>query len=83
MSKWKHRDEGKRVSKSVVRQKTTEELREAKKFLAGLLDLRKAEKLKKTYINGTKTAISTTDNGKIYVDYRMDGSSTGRLSCAA
>ena len=83
MSKWKHRDEGKRVSKSVVRQKTTEELRAAKDFLSALLDLRKAEKLKKTYINGTKTALSTTENGKIYVDYRMDGTSTGRLSCAA
>lgn len=83
MSKWKHRDEGKRVSKSVVRQKSTQELREARDFLSGLLNLRKAEKLKKTYINGTKNALETTQNGKIYVDYRMDGTSTGRLSCAA
>lgn len=83
MSKWKHRDEGKKISKSVVREKSTQDLKEAKKFLSGLLELRKSEKLKRTYINGTKNALETTGNNKVYVDYRLDGTATGRLSCAA
>lgn len=83
MSKWQHRDEGKKVSKSVVAAKTTEELKESKKFLKGLLDLRKSEKLAKTYIQGTKKAIAYNEKNKVFVDFRFDGTTTGRLSCAA
>ena len=83
MSKWQHRDEGKKVSKSVVASKTTEELKESKKFLKGLLDLRKSEKLEKTYIQGTKKAIAYNEKNKVFVDFRFDGTTTGRLSCAA
>ena len=54
MGKWNYRDESKKISQSVLREKTTEELKEAKKFINGLLSLKKAEKLHKTYINGTK-----------------------------
>jgi len=82
-AKWKHRDEGKKISKSVVRSKTTEELRTASNFISSLLDLRKAEKLQKTYIHGTEKALAYTDTGRLYVDYRLDGTATGRLSCAA
>ena len=81
--KWQHRDEGKKISKSVIASKTTLELREAKVFIKGLLDLRKSQKLEKTYIKGTQTALDYTGNGKVYVDYRLDGTTTGRLSCAA
>ena len=83
MGKWQHRDEGKKVSKSVVASKTTEDLVEAKKFLKGLLDLRKSEKLTKTYIDGTKNAIAYNERNKVFVDFRFDGTATGRLSCAA
>ena len=83
MSKWQHRDEGKRISKSVVASKTKAELVEAKKFLKGLLDLRKSEKLTKTYIEGTKNAIAYNEKNKVFVDFRFDGTATGRLSCAA
>lgn len=83
MSKWQHRDEGKKVSKSVISSKTTEQLQESKKFLKGLLDLRKSEKLAKTYIQGTKKAIAYNERDKVYVDFRFDGTTTGRLSCAA
>ena len=82
-AKWKHRDEGKKISKSVVLSKTTEELRTASDFLSSFLALRKAEKLQKTYIHGAKKALAYTDNGRLYVDYRLDGTATGRLSCAA
>ena len=82
-AKWKHRDEGKKISKSVVQSKSTEELQQASNFIQNLLDLRKAEKLQKTYIKGTKKALEYNKNGKLYVDYRLDGTATGRLSCAA
>jgi DNA polymerase-1 len=82
-AKWKHRDEGKKISKSVVQAKSTEELQTARKFINGLLDLRKAEKLQKTYIHGTKNALEYNNSRRLYVDYRLDGTATGRLSCAA
>ena len=82
-AKWKHRDEGKRISKSVVRSKSTDELKVASEFITSLLNLRKAEKLQKTYIHGTKKALEYNDSQKLYVDYRLDGTATGRLSCAA
>tara|TARA_R110002051_G_scaffold207372_2_gene272814 strand:+ start:6682 stop:7809 length:1128 start_codon:yes stop_codon:yes gene_type:complete len=81
--KWGHRDEGKKISKSVIASKTTEELRGSRDFIQGLLDLRKSQKLEKTYIKGTQNALEYTGNGKVYVDYRLDGTATGRLSCAA
>ena len=83
MGKWQHRDEGKKISKSVIASKTTEELQESKKFLTGLLDLRKSEKLTKTYIDGTRNAIDYNERSKVFVDFRFDGTATGRLSCAA
>lgn len=83
MSKWQYREEGKKISKSVVADKTTEDLLNTRKFLRGLLDLRKSEKLAKTYIHGTKKAIEYNEKDKIYVDFRFDGTATGRLSCAS
>ncbi len=83
MSKWKNREENKDIAKSVVKHKSVEELQDAKAFIEGLLELRKSEKLEKTYIQGTKSAIEYNGNNKIYVDFRFDGTSTGRLSCAA
>ena len=81
--KWKHRDEGKKISKKVIKAKTTEELQKASKFISSLLDLRKIQKLQKTYISGTKKALDYTQGDRVYVAYRLDGTATGRLSCAA
>ena len=81
--KWGYRDEGKKISKSVIAAKTTEDLVSSSAFLKGLLDLRKSEKLQKTYIQGTKKAMEYNEENKVYVDYRFDGTATGRLSCAA
>lgn len=83
MGKWDHRDEGKRISQSVLQGKTTEDLRISQRFLQGLLSLRKSQKLTKTYIEGTKKAIAYNGTNKVFVDYRFDGTATGRLSCAA
>ena len=82
-AKWKHRDEGKKISKGVIRSKSTAELKTASKFINDILGLRKAEKLQKTYIHGTRNALEYNDSGRLYVDYRLDGTATGRLSCAA
>ncbi len=82
-AKWQHRDEGKKISKSVIRSKSLEELKDASKFITQLLELRKAQKLQKTYIHGTKKALNYNESGKLYVDYRLDGTATGRLSCEA
>ena len=82
-SKWRYREEGKIISKSVIAQKETTELLKAKTFIKGLLELRKSQKLMKTYINGTKDAIKYNKKNTVYVDYRLDGTATGRLSCAA
>jgi DNA polymerase-1 len=82
-AKWKHRDEGKKVSKRVIASKSTEDLLKASKFISSLLDLRKVQKLQKTYISGTKNALDYTEGNKVYVDYRLDGTATGRLSCAS
>jgi DNA polymerase-1 len=83
VSKWKHREEGKKISKSVIASKNTGDLQNAQRFLKGLLDLRKSEKLTKTYIEGTKKAIEYNGVDKVFVDFRFDGTATGRLSCAA
>ena len=83
MGKWDHRDEGKRISQSVLQGKSTEELTNSRNFIKGLLDLRKSQKLEKTYIVGTKKAIAYNETPKVFVDYRFDGTATGRLSCAA
>ncbi len=82
MGKWNNRDESKRLSELALKQKSKEELQQARKFLSGLLDLRKAEKLNKTYISGTKNAIEYNGHPKVYMDFRFDGTATGRLSCA-
>mgnify|MGYP006402056985 CR=1 FL=1 len=83
VSKWKHREESKLVSKAVVAEKSTEQLVESRTFIKDLLDLRKAQKLEKTYIKGTFAATQYNEKDKVYVDYRFDGTATGRLSCAA
>jgi DNA polymerase-1 len=82
VGKWDHRSDGKRISKSVIAEKSTDNLINARRFVKGLLDLRKSEKLVKTYIKGTKKALEYNERNKVYVDFRFDGTATGRLSCA-
>ena len=83
MGKWTYREEGKRISQSILQGKTAKDLTNSRKFIHGLLELRKSQKLERTYIAGTKKAIAYNGTPKIYVDYRFDGTATGRLSCAA
>lgn len=83
MSKWKYRAEGKRISQAVLKEKTTKELLTTRRFIKGLMDLRKSQKLSTTYITGTKKAMAYNGEDKVYMDFRFDGTVTGRLSCAA
>tara|TARA_R110000824_G_scaffold58612_2_gene158307 strand:- start:392 stop:1504 length:1113 start_codon:yes stop_codon:yes gene_type:complete len=83
VSKWTYREEGKRISQAILGEKSVEELNNSRKFLHQLLELRKSQKLERTYIAGTKKALKYNGVSKVYVDYRFDGTSTGRLSCAA
>jgi DNA polymerase-1 len=78
---WKYREEGKKISKSVIQSKSTEELIQARGFIETLLNLRKLEKLYKTYIKGTSKAIKYNERHKVFMSFNLDGTTTGRLSC--
>jgi DNA polymerase-1 len=78
---WKYREEGKKISESVIQSKSMEELVQARNFIERLLELRKMEKLHKTYIKGTSKAIEYNESNDVYVSFNLDGTATGRLSC--
>jgi DNA polymerase-1 len=78
---WKKKEESKKISKSVIQSKSTDELIEARNFIDTLLELRKLEKLHKTYIKGTTKAIKYNEKNKVFVSFNLDGTATGRLSC--
>ena len=83
MTNWRQKENDKRVSNEVVKGKTTKELKSTYKFIKGLLTLKKTNKLYTTYVKGTKTAVEYNGENKVYLDFRFDGTTTGRLSCAA
>ncbi len=81
MGKWDNRTEGKHISSCVIKEKPTDQLLEAKKFISDLLTLRKSKKLYTTYVTGIKKALAYNDNNRVYVSFNIDGTITGRLSC--
>ena len=83
MGKFDNRASGKKIAQSVIEAKSNKELLDARRFVKGLLDLRKSEKLVKTYIKGTRKALEYNEINKVFVDFRFDGTATGRLSCAS
>lgn len=82
MGKWKHRDSGKAVAASVIADMPIKDLLQAKEFINKLMELKKTEKLYDTYIVGINKALEYNGNGKVYFDYKIDGTVTGRLSCS-
>ncbi len=76
-------DIDKQISEDYIKKKSISDLREAKVWLESLLGLRKVQKLYTTYIKGISSAVDFNESNKVYVDYRMDGTLTGRLSCAS
>ena len=83
MSRWKKKADEKKISKWKISEHSTDHLLKAKSFVGGLLDLRKSEKLYRTYVKGVRNAALYNDEDKVYVDYKLDGTTTGRLSCTA
>ena len=69
------------VAGSVIKGKTTEELKNAKQWLDSFIEWRSYTKLYKTYVTGLHNAIEYNGSDKVYCDYRLDGTVTGRLSC--
>ena len=69
------------ITGSVISSKTTEELENAKQWLDSFLEWRSYAKLHKTYVKGLNSAIEYNGANKVYCDYRLDGTVTGRLSC--
>ncbi len=82
MGKFTRRNEEKDIAKAVISDSDTKNLESAKAFLESLLEYRRLEKLKQTYIDGVAKAIAFNGKDKVYVDFRLDGTATGRLSCA-
>jgi DNA polymerase-1 len=66
-----------------IRDMETETLSQAMSFIDSLTKFRSVEKLQSTYFKGVKTALENTASDKIYCDYRIEGTVTGRLSCGA
>jgi DNA polymerase-1 len=83
MSRWKKKADDKNISKWRISDHSTEHLIQAKDFVGGLLNLRKSEKLYRTYVKGVRNAALYNEEDKVYVDYKLDGTTTGRLSCTA
>lgn len=82
MGKWEKRKNYRPMCEALVATHPTEDLIKAKNFIESYLEYRKLEKLYDTYILGIKEALKNTGSGRIYVEYHIDGTETGRLSCS-
>lgn len=83
MGKWNNRSENKVISEVVISDLSTEKLQEAKTFIESFLHYKKLSKLRKTYVDGVKKAITINEEDNIYFQLNLDGTKTGRLSCGA
>lgn len=71
------------ISKSVIQTMSYEQLEQVRNFIVDYQKYKKYDKLYSTYIKGAREALRYNENGRIYVDYRLEGTVTGRLSNAA
>ena len=69
-------------SEKLIRGLPTNKLERIHQFISLFLKLRAAEKLKSTYIKGCQKALEYNEDNKIYCDFKLDGTVTGRMSCA-
>ena len=83
MRSWKQKNKDKEFSATQIATKTVEELQKAHSYIEDFLEFKASEKLDKTYIAGTKSAMKFNGDKKVYPVYRFDGTVTGRLSCAS
>lgn len=68
------------IAKSVLKELEDDRIIEAKRFFDNLFDFKRIGKLYNTYIEGVETSLANTKNGKMYVNYNIAGTVTGRLS---
>lgn len=71
----------KEIARSVIGGKSTEDLLEIREWMDKFLKWRSYSKLHKTYVTGLYNALEYNGTDKVYCDYRLDGTVTGRLSC--
>ena len=76
-------DQEKMISRSVLQDKSLEDLLDTKSWIESLLAYRASSKLHKTYITGLTRAVDYNGENKVYCSYKMDGTATGRLSCGS
>lgn len=81
--RFRKQDQDKMVARSVLQDKSTEDLQQAKQWIESLLDYRASSKLYKTYITGITNATEYNQTNKVFCSYNLDGTATGRLSCGA
>ena len=68
------------ISQAVLSELSNERLTSAKIFFDRFSEFKKLNKLYNTYIEGVEQSLANTKNGKIYANYNIDGTVTGRLS---
>ncbi len=60
-----------------------EHLEKAKLIIEKILEFRKVEKLYKTYVVGVNKAVAYNEENKVYFDFKLASTVTGRLSCSS
>ena len=69
------------ISEIHLQSVSQDRLEEALEFIDRLRKWRSKSKLYTTYVEGVRKALANTGNERIYCDFRLEGTATGRLSC--
>lgn len=83
MSKASQKENNEQICKSVIQLMPDQTLLDVRDFITEFQTYNKLKKLYNTYIKGAREALNYNKNGKIYCDYRLEGTVTGRLSNAS
>ena len=62
-------DLDKSISEDIISKKSTPHLREAKKWLESLLEMRKAQKLYDTYVKGIRRATEFNESERVLINF--------------
>ena len=68
------------IAKSVLAGMSDEDIISAKQFFDRLSEYKKYNKLHSTYIEGVRDSLKNTGTGRIYCNYNITGTVTGRIS---
>lgn len=78
---WKKKQLLEKLAKGHLQGMNTDSLLLAKQFISDLLDFKKLVKLDKTFIQGPMKAAEYNKRDRVFCDFNLDGTVTGRLSC--